>query len=908
MKLNRIFASIFLTTVVETAAMAQTTIQSLNDGWVFSEDNTQWQAVALPHTWNTDAYSVRNYKQGKYCYKRILRLPGMVDGENSTQIKSKQITSKQTINKQTTNKRYFLKLEAASKTSTIYINGKEIGQHRGGYTASVFDLTPYLKSINELLITVDNADQQVAPISADFTFMGGIYRNVKLLTTQPQHFSMTEDGSDGVFVSTTQVSQDKASISVKARLRNDADKVKDCYVVNTLYAPDGKVLSTQKKRIRLLAGQAIQQAMNLPQVKNPILWSPEHPYLYKVKTELVDAASSTKGKQGSQADASAVLDSQEHHVGLRWCEFDAQKGFFLNGKPYKLNGLCRHQDQRPYGVALDDDMHRRDLQMMKDMGCNFIRLAHYPQAEAVLEMCDKLGMLVWEEIPVVNYVPDDAAFADNACQQLREMIRQHYNHSSVILWGYMNEILLKARNEFPKQEAFDQELERINALASRLEKIVHEEDATRHSVMALHGSDDYNKYHIADHTQVLGWNLYQGWYGGDLTGFERYLQNQQQKHPDHPVIVSEWGAGSDLRLHSDRGVAFDFSCEYQQKYIEHYLPVITDTPYILGGTYWNYIDFSSASRGESMPHINNKGIVTPERQQKDVYYYFQAAWRKDKPVLHIATRDWQHRVMVETHQQVKVYTNAKEVTLYQNGKLLGTKPVDNHFALFDVEWQEGENRLQAKARYEVAERSQRAGSQGAGQTDAEAQDETVVTYQRVPTDARLLNDIAINVGSHCYFQSAKTGMTWVADRAYTKGSWGYVGGKPSTTQTEIACTEDGPLYQTMQSGIEGYRFDVPQGRYELELLFTDTRQKQAQSIYLLGKDKEQADVQSHQQGFGIEVNGKVMEADFLPGAEAGFFTAIRRSYIVEAGAEGIFVKFSSLDNQAFLSGIRLRKL
>ncbi len=885
MKYHRIFTFIFLLTIVGTAAMAQSVIQSLNDGWVFSEDNAHWEAVSLPHTWNTDAYSTRNYKQGRYFYKRMLRLPGMVSGEDA----------------KTTNKRYFLKLEAASKTSTIYINGKEVGLHRGGYTASVFDLTPYLyQETNELLVTVDNSDQQVAPISADFTFMGGIYRNVKLITTQAQHFSMTEDGADGVFVSIPQANAEKASVSVKARLRNDAKMAKDCYVVNTLYAPDGQIISTQKKRIRLLAGQSMQQVMNLPQVKNPILWSPEHPNLYKVKTELLDVTKHRVGGENSMS--SALLDSQEHYVGMRWCQFDAQKGFFLNGKPYKLNGMCRHQDMKPYGVALDDDMHRRDLQMMKDMGCNFVRLAHYPQAEAVLEMCDKLGMLVWEEIPVVNYVPTDAAFADNACQQLREMIRQHYNHSSVILWGYMNEILLKARNEFPQQKDFDEEIQRINALATRLEKIVHEEDVTRHSTMALHGSDDYNKYGVANHSQVLGWNLYQGWYGGDLKDFERYLQNQQEKHSNHPVIVSEWGAGSDLRLHSDRGEAFDFSCEYQQKYIEHYLPVISDTPYILGGSYWNFIDFSSASRGESMPHINNKGVVTPERQKKDVYYYFLAAWTTDKPVVHIAIRDWQHREMVEKRQQVKVYTNAKEVELWQNGKSLGRQPVSNHFALFDVEWEEGENRLMAK----IAKMSD--GKDADNVIDALV-DNAVVTYKNVPTDASLLQDIAINVGSHCYFQSDKTGMTWVADRPYSAGSWGYVGGKTTNTQTEIACTEDGPLYQTMRSGIEEYCFDVPQGRYELELLFTDTRQKQAQSIYLLGKDNQGAEGQTRQFGFGIMVNGKVIESNFLPGAEAGYFTAIRRSYLVETDAKGIFVKFHSQNgDKAFLSGIRLRKL
>ena len=873
MKINRKIASIFFMTIMGTEAFAQSAIRSLNDGWVFSEDQQHWQSVNLPHTWNTDAYVTRDYKQGKYTYKRVLTVP-MQDNNNQ----KKQTNS--------TNMRYFLKLEAASKTSTIYINGKQVGEHRGGYTASVFDLTPYLKktsgtSTNELVITVDNADQHVAPISADFTFMGGIYRNVKLITTQPQHFSMTEDGSDGVFVSTTNVSAAKADIDVRCRLRNEDAQAKDCYVVHTLYAPDGKVVSTVKKRIRLNGEQTLMVKEMLPQLKNPVLWSPEHPNLYRVKTELMEASKSR-----------TVLDSQEHYVGMRWCEFDGKKGFFLNGKPYKLNGMCRHQDWRPYGVAIDDDMQRKDLVMMKDLGCNFVRLAHYPQAESVLEMCDKLGILVWEEIPVVNYVPDDAAFADNAAWNVREMIRQHYNHSSVILWGYMNEILLKARNEFPKQADFDKEIARIQALAERLEKIVHEEDATRHSVMALHGSNDYNKYHIADYTQVLGWNLYQGWYGGDLTGFERYLADQQKNHPDHPVIVSEWGAGSDLRLHTDKGRAFDFSCEYQQKYIEHYLPVISDTPYILGGSYWNFIDFSSASRGESMPHINNKGVVTPERRKKDVYYYFQAAWRKDVPVLHIATRDWQERETVEARQQIKVYTNAAEVCLTQNGKLVDTKPVNNHFALFDVDLQEGVNRLEAKATYEKEA----------------VIDQTVVTYKAVPTDASQIKDIAINVGSHCYFQSSKTGMTWVADRAYTEGSWGYVGGKATSTQTEIQCTEDGPLYQTMRDGIEGYRFDVPEGRYELELLFTDTHQKQAQSIYLLGKDKDQGDVKASLHGFDVLVDGKAVETNFQPGAESGYFNAIRRSYIIQHGQGGLEVKFQSQEGKAFLSGIRLRRL
>lgn len=868
---NMFFASFLL--LLPMVAGARSTVKSINDGWMFSGDSVHWTPVSLPHTWNTDAYFTHDYKQGKCFYKRALRMPSLNSAKQSGQTNL-------------SNNRYFLKLEAASKTSTIYINGQMVGTHRGGYTASVFDITPYINKVasqaSEISVSVDNADTHVAPLSADFTFMGGIYRNVKLITTGQQHFSMTEDGSDGVFVKISHVDAEKAQIAVKYRLRNDANQSKDCYVVNTVYAPNGEMVSVAKKRIKLLAQQTESSEMVLPVVRQPQLWSPEHPMLYRVKTELLDAS---KGRM--------MMDSQEHSIGLRWCEFDAAKGFFLNGKPYKLNGMCRHQDQYPYGVALEDDMHRRDVRLMKEMGCNFVRLAHYPQAEAVLEECDKLGMLVWEEIPIVNYVPDDKAFADNACQQLREMIRQHYNHPSVILWGYMNEILLKARNEFPRQEGFDKELKLINSLAARLESIVHEEDATRTSTMALHGSDDYNKYGVADHSQVLGWNLYQGWYGGDLSGFERYLAEQHQRYPQHPVIVSEWGAGSDLRLHSDHGKAFDFSCEYQQKYIEHYLPVISETPYILGGSYWNFVDFSSASRAESMPHINNKGVLTADRKKKDVFYYFQATWRKDIPVLHIATRDWPCRVLTESKQQVKVYANTKEVNLYHNGKSVGTKTVNNHFALFEVEWQEGDNRLEATASDEQMQM---------------VKDETVVICHKIPTDASLLKDVAINVGSQCYFQSDKTGITWVPDRPYVKGSWGYVCGKPVQTQAEIACTDDGPLYQTMQEGIEAYRFDVPKGRYELELLFTDIHQKQAKSIYLLGKDDNSSIASSHLNDFDVVVNDQVVESDFMPGAEVGFFTAARRCYQIDANDDGIVIKFFKKSGKTYISGIRVRKM
>ena len=365
------------------------------------------------------------------------------------------------------------------------------------------------------------------------------------------------------------------------------------------------------------------------------------------------------------------------------------------------------------------------------------------------------------------------------------------------------------------------------------------------------------------------------------------------------MIVSEWGAGSDLRLHTAEGQAFDFSIDYQQQFIEHYLPVITSRPYIAGGSYWNFVDFSSAGRAEATPHINNKGVLTADRRKKDVYYYFKSAWRRDVPVVHIATRDWSDRTSTDARQPIKVYTNAAEVSLTVNGTVVGSKTVSNHLALFDVTLQPGINSLEARATRFAADAS------FLGQT---AEDHTSIIYRPVPTDGKQIKDIAINVGSHCYFQSAGSRLTWVPDRAYTPGCWGYVGGEPSSTQTEISCTDDGPLYQTMRRGIEAYRFDVPEGRYEVELLFVDTRKPQAASAYLLGRDQAQASAANAEGGFDISVDGHPIERGFEPGRESGYFRAVRRSYVISHGSGPLTVSFHGRGGESFLSGIRLRRM
>ncbi len=821
---------LFYTFASSPTLFGQTHTESLNDGWFFQREgdtNQPWQLVSLPHTWNTDAYTLKNYYRGKGIYERQFHVSG-----------------------KPVHQRFFLKIDAACQSARVLVNHQLATSHRGGYSAFTADITPFLKygEDNLLRIEVDNADAEAAPVSADFTFMGGVYRDVWLISTPMQHFELLDHGSDGIRVSTPEVSREKARVQVRSIIRNDSASQTRVTVRHELYDPQGQLVGQTTRQHRIGAHAALESAIDLPPVDHPQLWSPETPLLYRLVSILTD-------RQGRE------LQRTSHHIGMRWCAFDAQKGFSLNGEPYKLRGMCIHQDQKPYGVAMDDDMHRRDVAMMKAMGANFVRLAHEQQDNAILEACDRLGLLVWEEIPVVNSVPESEAFMQACRENLIEMVRQHYNHPSVILWGYMNEVLLQTNNLY-KGDDHAKAIERILSLARQLETTLKEEDPYRHSTMALHGSEDYNRHHISGITDVVGWNLYQGWYGGDLTGFERFLAKQQQAEPTHPVIVSEWGAGSDRRLHSTQGKPFDFSIEYQQKYVEHYLPVIEEKPYICGGSYWNFIDFSSANRDESMPRINNKGVVYADRTPKDIYYYYQAKWRDDIPVIHVASRDWDVRKgFPGTMLPVKVYTNLSEVELFLNGNSLGRRTADNCFVLFDVAFSDGRNLLTAKGMHE-------------GKV---VEDATVVWYEAAAS-LPCVQEMAVNVGSQCYYTSPKSGVIWLPDQPYQQGGWGYVGGKQQSSQGEIHATDDGPLYQTWLEGLEAYCFDVDAGTYELELLYVSEPSGSQSSVYNLGQ--QAATVGRH---------------------------AIHKKVVVDHGGGTLTVRFPYGDAPARLSAIKLRK-
>lgn len=873
---NKGYLGILILFLWSTAVRAQREQHTLNEGWHFLKGDyavvadsvwkeATWTPVHLPHTWNTDAYVRKEYEQGKGWYRRTFQIP---DAWRDKQV--------------------YLKLEAASKAADVYVNGQSVGSHAGGYTAALYNLTPHLqpKGENVLLVQVDNARQDIPPISGDFTFFGGIYRDAWLTAVPAQHFTMTDHGSDGVFIQTPQVSDQQGTLAVRGQVANDASTPAQLEVVCEVYRPDGTLQQRMQQRLQLKPHTTRDFHLHSTPIPTPQLWTPETPHLYRVETTL------------RQARTHAVLDRLEHYTAFRYFHFDGRQGFFLNGKPYKLRGICRHQDQKPIGVALSDEMHRRDFRLMKEMGANFIRVSHYPQDEALLEMCDRQGMLVWEEIPIIDIVPDTSGYAETCERNLREMIRQHYNHPSVIAWGYMNEILLVTQRRYRREAELKPVLERTLALAQHLEQVLKEEDTTRVSTMAFHGSNAYNDCGLSRVTDVVGWNLYSGWYGGDLTGFERFVAEQQQRYPDHPLIVSEYGAGSDRRLHTFTPRPFDFSSEYQQVYLEHYLPILEETPYICGGTHWNFIDFSSALRDESMPRINNKGLVCADRTPKDVYYYYQAMWRKDIPVLHIAARDWPARSGVQRGNQpvvfpVKVYTNLPEVELWMEGKSLGRQRVANACATFQVPFTEAQPYLAAAGEF-----------QGRTVHDGLRLRFTPVPDRWEEADARTL-ELAVNVGSHCFFTSDESGLTWVPDRPYTAGGWGYVGGTAKGTQTEIRQTADGPLYQTVREGIEAYCFDVPKGRYEVELLLAETEGNAAAVAYLLGKGTGNASAGSNR--FAIRINDQLVEECVDLTRTVGPFTAWKRRYVVQHTGGCLSVNFQSLQGKTRLSAIKLRQ-
>lgn len=834
------------------------TLTAIDEGWRFAPgaqagaaaadfEDARWQRVGLPHSWNADdAFDKRQpYRRGEGWYRRTLDLSDVAPGE-----------------------RVFLYFEGANQVADVYVNGAHVGRHVGGYTAFAFDISDQARrdASNVLAVRVDNRhDPDIPPLKADFTFYGGLYRDAWLLVTDPLHLEVLDHASPGIYIDTPEVSARRARVRIRGAVINEGTQARGVELHHRILDPQGTVVATLVSRQRIAAGgraafEDLSEAIDAPR-----LWSPQRPALYRVQTEV-------------RADG-RITDRLSSNFGIRWFDADPQRGFFLNGRPYRLFGSNRHQDSAGKGNALDDDEHRRDLRLVKDTGFNFLRLAHYPQDPAVLAEADRLGLALWEEIPLVDQVTPSAAFAANAENMLVEMIRQHYNHPSVFLWGYMNEVMRLAPE--PKPEGYDAWL---LALARRLEARARAEDPYRLTATAISLGEIDNGSGYQDIAQVLGFNAYFGWYDKTFDRLGPFLDDFHARHPQRPLLLSEYGAGSDERIHARAPRAFDFSAEWQQRFHEESFPQLQARPYLVASAVWNQFDFGSAGRQDSRFAINQKGLYRYDRSAKDIAHYYRARLLEE-PVLHIAARDHALRAgsrAEDAQQELQIYSNLEEVELRQDGNTLGRVRPDNAGARFEVRLHAGANRFEAI---------------GFRNGQPRARDAFEVRYldrsALFAAGAGAVDEIAINAGGS-YAVVDGRGTVWEAGRRYVPGSWGHEGedGRAVLTHHRVFDTDDDPLWQDTREGVEGYRFDVPDGEYRLELGFLETEH----------------DVPGRRV-FDVGVNGSRWLHRLDLAQAAGRHVPLIRTLPVRAEAGGgIVVQLRALRGQTTLSTVRLRRL
>ncbi len=838
-----LLAALYLIVLMDISAQRGRNIQSINHHWTFHKgeisDTANWDAVNLPHTWNAhDPFDEeKGYYRGVSYYKKSINIPS------------------------SDKKNWFLYFEGVNQVAEIYVNGTLAKKHIGGYTGFSVHLTPFLHNAeNEVLIKVDNShDNAIAPLKGDFNFYGGIYRDVFLISTGKTHFEMSEFGDQGIFISTPKVTDKEAQIISRVNITSSSKS--QIKIVSELISPEGISLFKKTKKTSIKPGKT-SISYDLPKVNDPKLWHPDHPNLYKLKITLLD-------------EKDQKLDEQSTPFGFRWFHFDAKEGFFINGKPLKLIGTNRHQDFEGLGNALSDQRHLNDVQLIKDMGSNFFRTAHYPQDPAVMRAADQLGLLVSMEIPLDHDISDSKPFYDNSKHMMKEMIRQNYNHPSIIIWAYMNEMLLGREWER------DQEIiTKIVAFAQELEDLTRKEDNSRYTMIPNHGS--LQLYHKAGLTKIpmlVGWNLYFGWYEEQL-GAGDFLDEYHELIPEKPMLITEYGAGADPRIRSFNPLRFDFSIEWQTIFHQQNLIDIIERPFVSGAAVWNLADFGSENRNDAVPKINSKGLVSINRTPKDSYYLYQA-WLLDEPFVKIGAEDWKSRVGYNANQKFQVYTNSDKIELLVNGKPAEKISFKNHLSEWTVPLMPGANQLKATAYY----------------GDSAVSDYSEVNFRKVDRDWLSKNTLYFNCGANFFFTDPIDQVTWLPEKAFNNQLLGYQGGEAYFsrnqgvgTDREIFLTANDPIYQTARIGGE-YHFDLEEGDYEVVL-------------HLAEIDKA---YENKNRKFDILFNDALVLESFSFGNMAPY-TAMSKKIITTIGNTGLKISFNQLEGEPILNAIEIRKL
>ena len=663
MKKLRLMLGIFSMTFLmgTQTILAQRSQYLLDKEWKFRfshqvEKNTP-QPISLPHTWNAQDALVGkiDYKRGIGNYERTLHIRPEWKG-----------------------KRLFLRFDGVNNVADVFLNGKNIGEHRGGYSAFIFEISDKVNygADNRLWVRVNNAEQfDVLPLVGDFNFYGGIYRDVTLLVTEPACISPLDHASPGVYLTQKSVSHQEAQVD--ARILLSSKEVNGEATVRLSVKDGNHVVAESKKTVVLSDGDS---EVNLPVVvKQPHLWNGrQDPFCYQAEVTL---------EQNGR-----VIDRVAQPLGLRYYRIDPNEGFFLNGKHLTLQGVCRHQDRAEVGNALRRQHHEEDMDLMLEMGVNAIRLAHYQQDEYMYQLADRAGLLVWAEIPFVGpggYADkgfiDLPALKENGRQQLVELIRQNYNHPSIVCWGLFNELKEEGDNPIPY-------IRELNQLA-------HQEDAIRPTTSASNQDGSLNFL-----TDLIAWHRYDGWYGSTPRTLADFLDATHRKHPELRIGISEYGAGASIYHQQDTlkqpAPAGYWHPENWQTYyhIENW-KIIHERPFVWGSFVWNMFDFGAAHRHEGdRPGINDKGLVTFDRKvRKDAFYFYKANWNPVAPTLHLAGKRNTRRT--KALQDFMVFTNQPQAELFVNGISIGKQQPDAYGVVCwkNVQLQPGSNRVEVRA-------------------------------------------------------------------------------------------------------------------------------------------------------------------------------------------------------------------
>ncbi|RBW70064.1 glycoside hydrolase family 2 protein [Bacillus taeanensis] len=640
---------------------------NINTSWKFSKQNEEnaknktfndenWENVNVPHTWNAiDGANGFDFYKGACWYRKEFSIDTLEQGN-----------------------KVFIEFQGSNSVTDVYVNGQHMGQHRGGYSTFRFDISDVVEigAKNTLSVKVDNTVvEDVYPQIADFTFFGGIYRDVNLVIANTVHFDLMDYGSQGVYIIQDKVNEEKASLTIKSKLVNDREEETKVRVWADILDAEGQPAAYAAKEVVLAAGEKVDVEMPVV-INNPTLWNGrKNAYMYEANVSL--------------QSFNDTVDELSIPFGVRYFKVDPEKGFFLNGEHLRLNGVSRHQDRKDMGWAITKKEHDEDMELIKDVGATSIRLAHYQHDQYFYDLCDKEGMVIWAEIPFISVMSKTELEGINAKQQMIELIRQNFNHPSIMFWGVQNEIQIGG------------DTPALRKLVKELNELTKKEDPTRLTTMAnvmfVPDDDEYNYT-----TDTVGYNKYYGWYQGKAEDFAPWLDGFHKKNPNVSLCISEYGAEGIIQYHTNDPKVKDYTEEYHTLYHEKVWNIFAERPFLWATYVWNMFDFGANIRDEGgVKGRNNKGLITYDRKiKKDAFYMYKANW-SDEKFVHITSKRFVDRA--DRTISVKAYSNCEELTLYVNGKEYETKTGSKAFTFENVELQDGINEIKVAAKQDGVE-------------------------------------------------------------------------------------------------------------------------------------------------------------------------------------------------------------